>query len=308
MIAAQTDSLCKTFRDFWHRPKVTAVQQVSLSVPAGCLFGLLGPNGSGKSTTLKLLLGLLRPTHGSVSILGGSPHDTQIQHQIGYLPEMSTMYRYLTATETLLFYGSLFNLPAKKRVQRAAELLALTGLSAAANRPIGEFSRGMNRRLGLAQALLNNPRLLILDEPTAGLDPIGCHHVKQLLQRLTQTGKTIIIASHLLADIQDICQHACIMHHGRILAQGPLDTLLANQDAGTSIQTAAPLDPRQQQKLSKLLNKMTGTPPTIEASRNSLETFFVESVYRAGQPEDAASTTDAATLQLPAFLEEETAP
>ncbi len=302
MSAANVSSLQKTFLDFWHRPRVTAVHDVSLSVPYGCIFGLLGPNGSGKSTTIKLMLGLLRPTRGSVSVLGGSPRDRAIQHRIGYLPEVSTMYRYLTATETLDFYGSLFDLPASIRKERTSQLLTLTGLTAAAHRPVGEFSRGMNRRLGLAQALLNNPDLLILDEPTAGLDPIGCHHVKQLLSRLSQAGKTVIIASHLLADIEDICRQVAILHHGRVIANGPIDALLKHTDQ-TVFTAEGALDTRQTEKISKLVKKLTGAPPVLQPARISLESFFVQAVLRAGQPERAASTTDSEELLLPAFLE-----
>ncbi len=300
MQAIEAHHLKKTFRDFWHRPNVTAVKNVSLEVPQGKVHGLLGPNGSGKSTTLKMLLGLLHPTYGTIQMLGGKPTDHATQIRIGYLPEVSTMYRYLSAAETLDFYGSLFDLPAATRTERTQQLLALVGLTAAGRRPVGEFSRGMNRRLGLAQALINNPDLLILDEPTAGLDPIGCHHVKQLLRRLAATGKTVLIASHLLADIEDICHEITILHHGNVIAQGPIHDLLTKDGTTTWTSNA---DPEQRDAITTALRKITGTTPDVAPSRTNLESFFMESVLKAGQPEEAASTTDEAELQLPAFLQ-----
>ena len=298
--AIEATHLEKTFRDFWHRPNVTAVKDVSLTVPAGMVYGLLGPNGSGKSTTLKMLLGLLRPSKGTLRVLGGNPHDHMVQQRVGYLPEVSTMYRYLSATETLDFYGSLFNLPASTRKERIAELLALVGLSSAGKRPAGEFSRGMNRRLGLAQALVNNPDVLILDEPTAGLDPIGCHHVKSLLRRLAEAGKTVLIASHLLADIEDICNEITILHHGNVIAQGPIRDLLTKDGTITWTSNASP---EQRDAITAALRDLTGTSPEVSASRTNLESFFIKSVLDAGQPEKAASTTDQADLHLPAFLQ-----
>lgn len=303
--AIEARNLAKTFLDFWHRPRVTAVRDVSLTVPRGAIYGLLGPNGSGKSTTLKMLLGLLHPSQGSVQILGGAARDRNIQQCVGYLPEVSTMYRYLSAEETLDFYGSLFDLPADIRKPRIRELLDLTGLCAAGRRPVGEFSRGMNRRLGLAQALINNPDLLILDEPTAGLDPIGCHHVKNLLLSLARAGKTVLIASHLLADIEDICTGITILHHGNVIAQGSIQSLLTQ--AGSMTWTCKEVSDDTQQAITQAVLKITGTSPALASTRTNLETFFVKSVLAAGQPEDAASTMDRAEHELPAFLAQETA-
>ncbi|MFU8780558.1 MAG: ABC transporter ATP-binding protein [Kiritimatiellia bacterium] len=293
--------LKKTFRDFWHRPRVSAVKDVSFCVSAGSVYGLLGPNGSGKSTSLKMLLGLLHPSDGSIQVLGGNPKDRAIQQRVGYLPEVSTMYRYLTAEETLHFYGSLFDLPINTRTERVQQLLTLVGLSAAGTRPVGEFSRGMNRRLGLAQALINNPDLLILDEPTAGLDPLGCHHVKNLLRCLADAGKTVLIASHLLADIEDICREITILHHGNVIASGTIENLLAEEHSLTW--TAKALTPQQQQSLITACKELTGIEPVVRPTRTNLETYFVKSVLAAGQPDKAASTTDSAELQLPAFLQ-----
>ena len=197
--------LTKVFRDFWRRPTVRAVDGLDLSIRKGEIFGLLGPNGSGKSTTIKLLLGLLHPSEGSIRLLGGRPGDVAVHRRIGYLPEASYLYRYLTPRETLTFYGRLFDLPAAERRRRSDQLLEMTGLTAAADRAVGEFSKGMARRLGLAQALINAPDLLILDEPTSGLDPMGCRQVKELLRALADQGTTILLTSHLLADVEHIC-------------------------------------------------------------------------------------------------------
>jgi ABC-2 type transport system ATP-binding protein len=301
-LAIEAKHIRKTFKDFWHREHITAVHDVSLEVQAGTVHGLLGPNGSGKSTSLKMLLGLLKPTSGSVRVLAGNPQKSEIQHRIGYLPEVSTMYQYLTAEETLYFYGSLFDLPKSMQTARIGDLLRLTGLTRAAKRPVGEFSRGMNRRLGLAQALINNPDLLVLDEPTAGLDPIGCHHVKNMLRSLANAGKTVLIASHLLADIEDICSNITILHHGHVIAKGPIKQLLSKEDTLTF--SCGSLSEKHKQKLARSIEKMTGASPDITASNQDLESFFVQCVQQAGQPLHAVSATDATELQLPDFLQQ----
>src|SRR5215813_7117198 len=167
-------SLTKIFKDFWGRPKARAVDNVDFEVRRGEVFGLLGPNGSGKSTTVKMLLGLLYPTKGHIEVFGFSPRHVQTKARIGYLPEESYLYRYLNSEETLHFFGNLFSLPSGDRRNRAEQLLEMVGLNQARLRAVGEFSKGMQRRIGLAQALINDPDLVILDEPTAGLDPIGC--------------------------------------------------------------------------------------------------------------------------------------
>src|SRR5436309_13717125 len=166
--------LTKVFKDFWGRPKARAVDSVDFDVHRGEVFGLLGPNGSGKSTTVKLLLGLLYPTKGHIEVFGHSPRHVATKSRIGYLPEESYLYRYLNSGETLDFFGSLFDLPGNERRRRAEQLLQMVGLNKVRRRMVGELSKGMQRRIGLAQALINDPDLVILDEPTSGLDPIGC--------------------------------------------------------------------------------------------------------------------------------------
>ncbi|NQT93022.1 MAG: ABC transporter ATP-binding protein, partial [Lentisphaerae bacterium] len=208
--------LTKVFRDFWRRPKVRAVDGLNLDIMPGEIFGLLGPNGSGKTTTLKILLGLLFPTSGSLLVFNHSPRDVQTKSRIGYLPEESYLYKYLTPRETLDFYGKLFNIGRRERKRRIDELLEMVDLADAAHRVVGEFSKGMARRVGLAQALINDPELVILDEPTSGLDPIGCRQVKDLMLALAQRGKTIILSSHLLADVEDVCDRIAILYKGKV--------------------------------------------------------------------------------------------
>jgi len=193
--------LTKVFKDFWGRPKARAVDGVDFEVRRGEVFGLLGPNGSGKSTTIKMLLGLLHPTKGVIEVFGQSPRDVKTKARIGYLPEESYLYRYLDARETLDFFGNLFTLPREERQRRSAQLLDMVGLTGARTRAVGEYSKGMQRRIGLAQALINDPDLVILDEPTAGLDPIGCREVKDLIVAMARRGKTVILSSHLLSDV-----------------------------------------------------------------------------------------------------------
>ena len=183
-VVVSVRGLTKVFKDFWNRPKARAVDGVDFEVRKGEIFGLLGPNGSGKSTTIKLLLGLLNPTKGHIEVFGHSPRHVQTKARIGYLPEESYLYRYLNSRETLDFFGNLFHLSKADRDNRAEQLLEMVGLGKTQTRAVGEFSKGMQRRIGLAQALINDPDLIILDEPTAGLDPIGCREVKDLIVAL----------------------------------------------------------------------------------------------------------------------------
>ena len=215
-VVVSVRGLTKVFNDFWNRPKARAVDNVDFEVRRGEVFGLLGPNGSGKSTTVKLLLGLLNPTKGHIEVFGHSPRHVQTKSRIGYLPEESYLYRYLNSRETLDFFGNLFHLSKGERDNRAEQLLEMVGLGKTQTRAVGEFSKGMQRRIGLAQALINDPDLVILDEPTAGLDPIGCREVKDLIIALARRGKTVILSSHLLSDVEDVCDRVVIYYGGKI--------------------------------------------------------------------------------------------
>jgi ABC-2 type transport system ATP-binding protein len=229
-VIIETRSLSKVYRDFWGRQKVRALKALDLEVRRGEIFGLLGPNGSGKTTTMKLLLGLLFPTSGQALVFGKDATDVSKNERLGFLPEESYLYRFLNAEETLEFYGRLFDMPASVRKKRAAELIDMVGLGQAKRRQLREYSKGMTRRIGLAQALINDPELILLDEPTSGLDPIGTREMKDLIVRLKEQGKTVIMSSHLLADVQDVCDRIAILHQGELKELGRVDSLLKVRD------------------------------------------------------------------------------
>jgi ABC-2 type transport system ATP-binding protein len=278
--AVETFSLTKIFSDWWGRNRVIAVDDLNLKVRTNEVFGLLGPNGSGKTTTLKVLLGLLHPTKGRALLLAGDATDPQINCRIGFLPEESYLYRYLTARETLNFYGRLFKLPAKVRNLRTEALLDMVGLKAVANRAVGTFSKGMARRIGLAQALINDPDLLILDEPTTGLDPIGTRQIKDLILELAKRGKTILLCSHLLADVEDVCDRIAILYGGKVQAEGDVRDLLRYSDK-TEIITDR-LSPTALEKIKRVLID-EHAECTISAPMTKLETFFINIVAAAQQ-------------------------
>ncbi len=225
----QAESLTKTYKDFWNRPTVHALKNLDLTVNKGDIFGLLGPNGSGKSTTIKLVLGLITPTSGSVTILGEKPSSITAKRRLGYLPEVTNLHRFLTPRETLHYYAGIFGLDKATTKRRTNELLEMVGLTAAADREIGQFSKGMARRVGIAQALINNPELIILDEPTSGLDPIGSNSVKEWIGELAKAGKTIFMTSHLLADVEDVATQIAILCNGDLRANGSIDELIPNR-------------------------------------------------------------------------------
>src|SRR4249920_3205650 len=226
----ETRKLTKIYRDFWGREKKVALRALNMQVKRGEIFGLLGPNGSGKTTTIKLLLGLLFPTEGEAYVLGKPAADVSKNERIGYLPEESYLYRFLNAEETLDFYGRLFNMSASVRRDRAKKLIERVGLTNARRRQLKEYSKGMTRRIGLAQALINEPDLILLDEPTSGLDPLGSRDMKDLILKLKAQGKTIVMCSHLLADVQDVCDRIAILHQGELKVLDRVDDLLRDQD------------------------------------------------------------------------------
>ena len=272
--------LSKEFRDFWGRPKAKAVNDIDFEIYPGEVVGLLGPNGSGKSTTVKMLLGLLYPTGGRLSVMGRSPRAVETKREIGYLPEDSYLYKYLTAEETLDFFGSLFNLSRADRKNRIDQLLEMVGLAHARRRRVGEFSKGMARRIGLAQAMINDPAFLILDEPTSGLDPLGCKEVKDLILALKKRGKTVVITSHLLSDIEDICDRVIILYGGKIRATGSLNELLTVTDENRITTPALP--PAAMARLVELLrSSLDGENFRIDHPRRSLEEFFLDVIARA---------------------------
>jgi ABC-2 type transport system ATP-binding protein len=287
----ETVKLTKTFRDFWLRERVTAVSDLDLRVGAGEVFGLLGPNGSGKSTTLKMILGLLFPTRGRIAVFGRRPTDVATKARIGFLPEESYLYPFLDARETLDFYGRLFGLPAKVRKMRIEALLDMVGLKAVANRAVGTFSKGMARRIGLAQALINDPDLLILDEPTTGLDPIGTRQIKDLILKLAERGKTILLCSHLLADVEDVCDRIAILYGGKIQTQGRVRELL-QQTNKRQITTDAISDSTVE-KIKQLV-AAEDAECVVTSPMDKLESFFIRTVTAAqqqAQPTSGAVST-----------------
>jgi ABC-2 type transport system ATP-binding protein len=283
--------LTKVFKDFWGRPKARAVDNVDFEVRRGEVFGLLGPNGSGKSTTVKILLGLLYPTRGHVEVFGHSPRHVATKSRIGYLPEESYLYRYLNSHETLDFFGNLFRLPSGERDKRAGQLLDMVGLNQTRTRAVGEFSKGMQRRIGLAQALINDPDLVILDEPTAGLDPIGCREVKDLILALARRGKTVILSSHLLSDVEDVCDRVVIYYGGKIQAMGTLKELLATPDV---VRITSPVLKRDtlERALEIIRKDVDADKIRIDNPTQNLESYFLEVVQKARQ---AAESTSGAT-------------
>ena len=231
-------NLSKIYRDFWGRKKVQALNSLTLDVKKGEVFGLLGPNGSGKTTTLKLLLGLLFPSGGEVRVLGKPAHDVDKNERIGYLPEESYLYRFLNADETLDFYGRLFKMSAAERKQRRDTLIERVGLQNARRRQLKEYSKGMTRRIGLAQALINDPDLVLLDEPTSGLDPLGTRDMKDMILDLKKEGKTVVMSSHLLADVQDVCDRIAILYAGELKVLGDVKDLLQSNEE-TELRTSS---------------------------------------------------------------------
>ncbi|MFO1490035.1 MAG: ABC transporter ATP-binding protein [Kiritimatiellia bacterium] len=285
------ENLEKIFRDFWMRPRARAVNGISFDIRRGEVFGLLGPNGSGKSTTIKILLGLLHPTRGRVAVLGRSPRDVKAKARVGYLPEESNLYPYLSARETIDFYGKLFDIPASERRRRTDQLLEMVGLQHTGRRRVGEFSKGMMRRVGLAQALINDPDFIILDEPTSGLDPVGCRQFKDLIVTLARRGKTVLLSSHLLADVEDVCDRIAILYGGAIQAMGPIRDLLR---VGDRLRISVPSVPAgRMEDLRALLQRELGVDPEMDNPSRSLEQYFMEIVEKARASSQSTSGAEA---------------
>ena len=275
-VIVETRNLSKIYRDFWGRQKVNALKALDLEVKRGEIFGLLGPNGSGKSTTIKLLLGLLFPTSGQALVFGKDASDVAKNERIGYLPEESYLYKFLSATETLDFYGRLFDMPGDVRRDRVNELISMVGLDWAKRRQLKEYSKGMTRRIGLAQALINDPDLILLDEPTTGLDPIGTREMKDLIIKLRDRGKTVLMCSHLLADVQDVCDRIAILHQGELKELGRVDSLLKVRDV-TQIQ-AQGLSKEAEEEIRAVVAKHGGELLSMENPTTTLEELFLNIV------------------------------
>jgi ABC-2 type transport system ATP-binding protein len=275
-VIIETRNLTKVYRDFWGRPKVQALKALDLQVYRGEIFGLLGPNGSGKTTTIKLLLGLVFATEGEALIFNEPTTSVGKNERIGYLPEESYLYKFLNAEETLQFYGRLFKIGRAERNKRVSRLIDMVGLSGAKHRQLREYSKGMQRRIGLAQALINNPELILLDEPTSGLDPIGTSEIKHLIRELREQGKTIVLSGHLLADMQDICDRIAILHHGELKEIGRVTDLLTVQDV-TQIK-ARNLSLAAIEEIRNVIHRHGGDDVTVDHPTTTLEELFLRIV------------------------------
>ncbi len=296
----QTVGLTKVFKDFWRRDKVEAVKDLNIEIHRGEVFGLLGPNGSGKSTTIKMLLGLLYPTRGQISVFGRAPTDVAIKSRIGFLPEESYLYRFLNARETLDYYGRLFQLSSEVRAERIEKLIEMVGLKHEARRRLGEYSKGMARRIGLAQALINDPDFLILDEPTAGMDPIGTRQIKDLIRELGDRGKTILLSSHLLADVEDVCDRVAILYGGQQRTSGEVRALLRQEDR-TQITTKR-LTPGTVERIRSVVQAANeGDLFDVSSPAEKLETIFLRIVEEA-QAANIATSGARAAGAMPDFL------
>ncbi|MCL1921375.1 MAG: ABC transporter ATP-binding protein, partial [Kiritimatiellaeota bacterium] len=278
----QTHQLTKVYRHpfFAWKIRARAVTGLDLRVERGEVFGLLGPNGSGKSTTIKMLLGLLFPSGGEAAVFGRRPTEVAIKARIGFLPEESYLYRFLDAGETLDFFGRLFGLPARERRRRADMLLDMVGLARERERPLAEFSKGMARRVGLATCLINDPELVILDEPTTGLDPLGTREVKDLILDLKRKGKTVLLSSHLLSDVEDVCAGVSILYGGRSRAEGRLEDLLRQEDRA---QITARMDGATARDAVAFLRERLGPEADIalQPPAERLEHYFLRIVREA---------------------------
>jgi ABC-2 type transport system ATP-binding protein len=277
-VIVETRKLTKIYRDFWGRQKKTALRALNLEIRQGEIFGLLGPNGSGKTTTIKLLLGLLFPTDGEAFVFGQPAADVRKNERVGYLPEESYLYRFLNAEETLDFYGRLFNMPASQRERKAQELIEKVGLKADRKRILREYSKGMRQRIGLAQALINDPDLVILDEPTSGLDPLGARWMKDLIRDLRSMGKTVIMCSHRLEDVQDICDRIAILNDGELQAFGEVKALLQDHRRVEMRASGLELSDGLRRDLEEVLRKHGGALDTIGHPTTTLEDYFLHIV------------------------------
>src|SRR4051794_20034852 len=287
--AVQTEHLSKIYKDFWGRDKVRALDDLTLTINRGEVFSLLGPNGSGKSTTIKLLLGLIFPSRGSATVLGKAAGDTTINERIGFLPEESYLYRFLNGEEILRFYGRLFKIPRKELNRRVPELLDIVGLDAKSRkRKLREYSKGMARRIGLAQAMINNPDLILLDEPTTGLDPIGTREMKDLIVSLKEQGKTVLLCSHLLADVQDVCDRITILFRGQMVELGYVRDLLQVKDV-TQI-SARGLQDGQLKEVQDFLNRIGAKDAQVSHPTTTLEDLFVR-IVRENTPGGGSYTS-----------------
>ncbi len=278
MDAIRTENLTKKYNLGWRRGRLLALDRLNLRVRPGEVYGLLGPNGSGKSTALKLILDLVTPTAGGAWIFD-VPCDRVVSRlHVGFLPENPYFYHYLTAVETLEFYGKLCGMGGAPLRKRIAELLDLVGLARARDRRLAGYSKGMLQRIGLAQAMIHDPQLLLLDEPTAGVDPIGSRDIRDLVLRLKQLGKTVLLSSHLLAQVQDVCDRIGVLNLGRLILEGDVDQLIKDQRR-LSI-TVQDLPEAGRGRVEEAVRGAGGTLVSVEHPETTLEALFLEALKK----------------------------
>lgn len=276
MSAVILEGVTKHFKLPWRRGVLQALDHLDMTVRPGEIFGLLGPNGSGKSTAMKLILGLIQPTKGRVEVAGMAAGSIAAREKLGFLPENPYFPQFLSAREVLHFYGPLCGLTGKKLSQRADELLELVGLENAAQRPLKTFSKGMLQRIGLAQALIHDPEILLLDEPTAGVDPLGGRQIRDLMLELRRRGKTILFSSHLLDQVQEVADRVAILHLGKKLCEGTLDELLTRP--GEVEIRAQSLLLETQRELLAWLEQRGASNAQVMPSKDRLEDYFIQKV------------------------------
>ncbi len=275
--AVEIRNLVKEFKTSFRRQPLRAVDEVSITIQAGEVYGLIGPNGSGKSTTMKALLGLVAPTSGHCAIFGKDSLKVDSRNDVGFLPENPYFYKHLTGSETLRFYGKLCGLGGKQLDERVDELLALVDLENARDRRIGGYSKGMLQRIGLAQALIQEPRLVILDEPTAGVDPVGSRQIRDLILKLRERGITVFLCSHLLEQVQEVCDHVGIIFRGKMIREGRLEELIAIEDQTEIV--LKDCDPELLAKIQALVGESGGASFIRSGKpRTTLERLFLREI------------------------------
>lgn len=273
--AVEVKNLVKDFKGPFRGKKVRAVKNVSLRIAPGEVYGLIGPNGSGKSTTMKAVLGLVAPTSGSCAIFGRNSTKVDSRSEVGFLPENPYFYKHLTAAETVRFYGRLCGMKGLELKHRIEEMLELVGLQDARDRRLKGFSKGMLQRIGLAQALVQDPRLVILDEPTAGVDPVGSREIRDLILELKGRGITVFLCSHLLEQVQEICDRVGIIHQGVLVNEGRLDDLISLEDKTELILENA--TPELMEQIRTLVEVTHGSDLVSEGrARTTLESLFLK--------------------------------
>lgn len=276
--AIRIDKLTKDFRIGMRGLKLRAVEDLSLRVEDNQIFGLLGPNGCGKSTTMKVILGLLEPTRGECFIYGRSSSSVLSRRDVGFLPEAPYFYKYLSGRELVAFYAKICGVPKDEIADRTQSVIKLVRMEEAAHRRVGTYSKGMLQRIGIAQSIVHDPRLVILDEPTAGVDPIGSHEIAEMIISLKERGKTVLLCSHLLAQVEGICDHVAIMSKGRLVLEGQVDELLT-QDDRRSLQVSN-FPPQAEEEVRKVLEKYGARLERIEPPRISLDQLFLEQTLK----------------------------